>query len=167
MKRTLLVVVIAIVAVTTMTAQRTRRNYTRHAQGEFKPIIGVDLYASRLQSIRDAHNNEHVRYRDSEGEIRWLQYTHNYTFDYDVTIGAKYEYAGINVYSKNVVSCVSNDLLNNKPYNIEFILGAYYQTGDVRIGVEHMCKHPVFTDYTGINYNVRGSHDKFYFHYNF
>lgn len=143
-----------------------------HARGQkkidIKPIVGIDMYLSRAESIKNPQDNQTFTYVDTSKTKRFLRHNVSGIFDYDATLGFKATYQKITVKFITVTSITTDNFVSNNPYSSEYIFNISYKVNDnVKIEAEHMCLHPVNSEKQGINYMKRASHNKVSIHYNF
>lgn len=135
----------------------------------FEPLFKVGVYNTRTQYIMPNSDTRTIDLFPFPIDVptEMMEHTINKTFEYYTTIGGRVKYKSLTLESKNKVLIATDDFVNNNPYNIEFYLKAYYSRDKIKIGVEHLCVHPIDTNDIGLTYNVRGGHSEVFFSYNF
>lgn len=136
---------------------------------KFEPLFKVGIYSTNTQYVMPTEETPEVQlvFGSLNVPSPIMEHTINKTFEYYTTIGGRLQYKSLTLESKNKVLIATDDFVDNYPYNIEFYLKAYYSRDKIKIGVEHLCVHPIETGDIGMTYNVRGGHNEVFFSYNF
>jgi len=135
-----------------------------------EPLFELGVFTGRSQNIINPATNKSFLVPETHGDIKGnkesLIHRVNGNIDYHVTVGFRVNFRGFVLESENKTYCTTNNFMTNKPYSAEFYARCYYQLKKFRVGIEHLCVHPIVSNGAGNVYTVSGGHDKVSISYN-